>query len=254
MLMRKQHLYRLDLLSWLMMKMSRFVFAVILMLSAHRMGYAQVGLGGFNAIMTAPTAQVMPDGYAALGFGFIPSPYTLYEGPERDNLAYFASIGFLPFLEIGIRATLSLDTDHPSIGDRMLSVRAQLLKESSHFPAIGAGLHDIAGLLDRAEGTNNYFTALYLVATKTRRLSEHFSLEATLGYGVDWIPAPSHEFDDLFGGASLGFRDMLFLKGEYDARRFNAGLSVKLRESITVNLVLIDGNKVAYGANIRTRL
>lgn len=237
-----------------MMKMSHYLCAVVLVLSAHRMGYAQIGLGGFNAIMTAPTAHVMPDGYAALGFGFIPSPYTLYEGPEHDNLAYFASIGFLPFLEISIRATLSMDTDHPSIGDRLLSVRARLFKETNRLPAIAAGLHDIAGLLDRAEGTNNYFTALYLVATKTRRLSEHFSLDTTLGYGVDWIPAPSHEFDDLFGGASLGFRDILFLKGEYDARRFNVGLGVKLRESITANLVLLDGNKVAYGANIRTRL
>lgn len=237
-----------------MMNISRFLFAVVLVLSASRAVNAQIGLGGFNAIMTAPTAHVMPDGYAALGFGFIPSPYTLYEGPERDNVAYFASIGFLPFVEIGIRATLSLDTDHPSIGDRMLSVRAQLFKESNHFPAIAAGLHDIAGLLDRAEGTNNYFTALYLVATKTRRLSEHFSLDATLGYGVDWIPAPSHEFDDLFGGASLGFRDMLFLKGEYDARRFNVGLGVKLRESLCASIVLMEGNKVAYGANIRTRL
>lgn len=215
---------------------------------------AQVGIGGFNAILTAPTARILPDGYAAIGVGFIPSPYALFEVPGHDNLAYFATMGFLPFLEVSIRATLSMDTEYPSIGDRMLSFRGQLLKETGRRPALVIGLHDIAGLIDRTEGTNNYFTALYLAATKTRNLSDHIALETTLGYGVDWITAPSHEFDNLFGGVSLGFHEILFIKGEYDAHRFNFGLGVKGGEFISANIVLMNGSKVAYGANIRTRL
>jgi hypothetical protein len=215
---------------------------------------AQVGIGGFSAVLTAPTARLVPDGYAIMGVGYIPSPYALFEVPGHDNLAYFATLGFLPFLEISIRATLSMDTDSPSIGDRMLSFRGRLLKETDRRPALAIGLHDIAGLIDRTEGTNNYFTALYLVATKTRRLSDLVNLETTLGYGVDWITAPSHEFDNLFGGVSAGIRDMLFIKGEYDAHRFNFGLGVKGGEFISANIVLMDGNKIACGANIKTRL
>lgn len=236
------------------MKPLRLFFLVTLLLFPGRDGQAQVGIGGFNAVLTAPTARTLPDGYAAIGVGFIPSPYALFEAPGHDNLAYFATLGFLPFLEVSIRATLSMDTDSPSIGDRMLSVRAQLLKETDRRPAVAIGLHDIAGLIDRTEGTNNYFTALYLVATKTRRLSELANLEATMGYGVDWITAPSHEFDNLFGGVSAGFRGILFIKGEYDAHRFNVGLGVKGGEFISANILLMNGNKLAYGANIRARL
>ncbi len=236
-----------------MKKLRFFLIANLFFLAGHA-GNAQVGLGGFNAVMTAPTARLLQDGYAAVGVGYIPRPYSLYEGPDHNNLAYFAALGFLPFLEVSIRATLSMDTDYPSIGDRMLSLRAQLLAETSRRPALAVGLHDVAGLLDRAEGTNNYFTALYMVATKTRRLSSHFNLESTLGYGVDWIPAPSHEFDNLFGGISAGFREVLFLKVEHDAYRFNFGLGMKLREFVSANIVLMNGNKIAFGTNIKTRL
>jgi hypothetical protein len=236
------------------MKTLRLFLVVTSLLFLGDNGQAQVGIGGFSAILTAPTARLLSDGYAAIGVGFIPSPYALFEVPGHDNLAYFATLGFLPFLEVSIRATLSMDTDSPSIGDRMLSFRGRLLKETDRRPALAIGLHDIAGLIDRTEGTNNYFTALYLVATKTRRLSDLVNLETTLGYGVDWITAPSHEFDGLFGGISAGFRDVLFVKGEYDAHRFNFGLGVQGGEFVSANVLLMDGSKIAYGANIRTRL
>lgn len=237
-----------------MLKRAPNFLVIILVLIASHAVNAQVGIGGFNAILTAPTARLVPDGYAVIGVGYIPSPYALFEVPGHDNLAYFATLGFLPFLEVSIRATLSMDTEYPSIGDRMLSFRSRLLKETDRRPALVIGLHDIAGLIDRTEGTNNYFTALYLVATKSRRLSGLANLEATLGYGVDWITAPSHEFDNLFGGVSAGFRNTLFVKGEYDAHRFNFGIGVKGGEFISANILLMDGSKLAYGANIRTRL
>jgi hypothetical protein len=230
------------------------LFIIVLPALFGREGRAQVGLGGFNAVITVPTGRLVQDGYAAIGVGYIPRPYALYEGPDHNNLAYFASIGFLPFLELDIRATLSIDTDYPSIGDRMISVRAQLLKETRRWPALAIGLHDIAGLIDRSEGPNNYFTALYVAATKTKNLSSYIDLESTLGYGVDWIKAPSHEFDDLFGGVSVGFDHVLFIKAEHDTRRFNLGLGVNWGAFLSTNIVLMNGNKMAFGANITTRL
>jgi len=236
------------------MKKPGLLFTIALLALSIRDGRTQVGLGGFNAVMTVPTARLVQDGYAAIGAGYIPRPYALYEGPDHNNLAYFAAIGFLPFLELNIRATLSIDTDYPSIGDRMISVRAQLFKETRRWPALAIGLHDIAGLIDRAEGPNNYFTALYMAATKTKNLSPQINLEATLGYGVDWIKAPSHEFDDLFGGVSVGFDQVLFIKAEHDTRRFNLGLGMNWGAFLSTNIVLMNGNKMAFGANITTRL
>jgi hypothetical protein len=236
------------------MKKSNSLLISILFLLFSRVAHAQIGLGGFDAVMTIPTARLLPDGQAALGFGYIPRPYGLFEAPDHDNLTYFAAIGFLPFAEIGIRSTLSIDTEYSSLGDRVLSMRVQFLKETPRRPAFVIGLHDIAALVDLEEGANNWFSALYLVASKTRNLSNHVNLDATLGYGVDWITAPSHEFDGLFGGLSVGFHNALFIKSEYDARRFNFGFGLKMKEFVSANLVLMNGNEIAFGANIRTGL
>jgi hypothetical protein len=85
-------------------------------------------------------------------------------------------------------------------------------------------------------------------------MSNHLSVETTLGYGVDWIEARSHEFAGLFGGISLGYRRHVFIKGEYDAKRFNAGMGFEVKGIFTVNFVLLDGQKLAFGANLQKRL
>jgi hypothetical protein len=75
-----------------------------------------------------------------------------------------------------------------------------------------------------------------------------------MGYGVDWFKAYFNEFNGLFGGVSLGYRRCLFIKSEYDAIRFNIGCGVELAKLITANFVLIDGKKMAFGANFKKSL
>ena len=230
------------------------LFILFCLLFTSTLGTAQVGLGGFNAVMTVPTARFLPNGHVAVGIGYIPKPYAIFDTPEHDNLAYFATVGFLPSLEISLRATQSFNTTLPSIGDRVASVRVRFLSEKGNRPALALGVHDMATLLDREVGANNWFHAFYLVATKMTTLPSQFNLEATIGYGVDWIPAPSYEFAGVFGGISIGYRHTLFIKGEYDANRFNYGFGLSVLGILNANLILIDGQKLGFGANINKRL
>lgn len=231
----------------------KFLITAIL-LCFYRLAEAQIGLGGFSGVMTIPTARMLADKHVALGVGYMPKPYALYEGSEHDNLTYFAAFGFLPFAEISLRATRSSESRHPSIGDRVANIRLQILAETPHRPGVTIGLHDVIALLERKNGSNNWFTASYIVATKKTALSKRFAVDATLGYGVDWITAVSHEFDHLFGGVSIGVNDLLFFKGEYDAKRFNYGVGCHLYKFLSANLVFMDGKKAAFGANLRKRL
>jgi hypothetical protein len=213
---------------------------------------AQIGLGGFNAVMTVPSAQLQRDGDIALGIGYVPKPYG-YAGEGYNTLAYFANVGFLPFMEIGLRATRALHYVLPSIGDRMVMVRLRLQKEAPRRPALVIGMHDPFRAAE--PGSAGHFNALYAVATKTVFSRRHFNLDATVGYGVDWFKkAQFHQFNGLFGGMSVGYRKAFFIKSEYDAIRFNIGCGVELGKFLAANFVLIDARKAAFGVNLKKSL
>jgi hypothetical protein len=232
--------------------MRNIILLIMLLLFSHNGSRAQIGLGGFNAVMTVPSAQLQRDGDIAFGIGYVPKPYG-YAGEGYNTLAYFANVGFLPFMEIGLRATRALHYVLPSIGDRMVIVRLRLLKEAPHRPAIVIGMHD--PYRAATDGDGGHFNAMYTVATKTVFPRRHFNLDATVGYGVDWFKkAQFNQFNGLFGGVSIGYRKAFFIKSEYDAIRFNIGGGVELAKFITANFVLIDGKKMAFGANFRKNL
>lgn len=224
----------------------------LLLFAAPSSSRAQIGLGGFHSVMTVPSAQLQRDGDITFGIGYVPDPYG-YVGEGYNTLAYFANVGFLPFMEIGLRATRALDYVLPSIGDRMLIVRLRLLKEAPHRPAIVIGMHD--PYRAASPGEAGHFNALYAVASKTVFAAKRFTLDATVGYGTDWFKeAYFHEFDGLFGGASLGYRRLIFLKGEYDAIRFNIGGGLELGKFLAANVVWIDAKKAAFGINLKKSL
>ena len=212
--------------------------------------WAQIGLGGFNAVLTVPTARVLPDGALATGFGFIPRPYALYGNPGHDNLAYFASVGFLPFLEVGLRATHALNDSLTDLGDRMASLRVRVLSETHMRPALVLGLHDLVAI----QGRQGWFNSLYAVLTKNISISNHLILETTAGYGIKWKKARSHEFADLFGGWSLRYRELFFLKAEFDTHKLNYGLVLQMGKSLTALLAFLEGRSAAYGASLQISL
>lgn len=229
-----------------------FFILLAVLFVCHNLGHAQIGLGGFSAVLTVPTARTLPDGVVAAGLGFIPKPYAVFGGDEYNNLAYFATIGFLPGLEISLRATRAQDYYLASIGDRMASVRLRGLPETRFTPAVTLGLHDVIAI----QGEEGWFNALYLVATKEVKMHKHFNCEATFGYGVDWISARAHEFAGKFGGLSFGVAGVLFLKSEYDTQRFNYGAGVRVKSLLTAQVMFIAGKKdhAAFGLTLQHRL
>lgn len=227
-----------------------FFLIITIILLLHGVSIAQIGLGGIDAIMTVPTARILQDGNVAVGFGYIPKPYAIFLGPDHDNLPYFVTFGFLPFLEISFRATKALKRKEGSMGDRMASIRIQLLTETQNRPALTVGIHDVSAIFRTVE----WFHSLYLVSTKSIFILNRLSVEPTIGYGVDWIETRNHEFVGLFGGISLGYRGLIFIKAEYDTKKFNYGLGFDLFGLLSANLAIIDGKKLAFGFNLRRRL
>ena len=223
------------------------LLGIVLVLLSTTMGNSQIGLGGVGAIMIAPTARILQDGHVVVGLGYIPKPYGIWLAPDHDNLPYFATIGFLPFLEISFRATKALERNTGSMGDRMVSVRLLVLEERQIRPAFTVGLHDASAIFRRKE----WFHSLYGVATKKVYFSKHFDIETTIGYGVDWISRRNYEFDGPFGGVSIGYRNMFFIKSEYDTKKFNLGLGFDLIDFLSGNFVLIDQKKLGFGLNFR---
>ena len=131
------------------------------------------------------------------------------------------------------------------------SCHTPLFRETPSRPAITVGVHDIAGFVRSA---NRHFYSLYGVATKSIDILPHVSIKPTVGYGVDW-PKPElmKEFNGIFGGVSLGYRDFFFLKAEYNDL-LNVGLGIDLLNFLAVNLILIDGKDLGVGANFKKRL
>ncbi len=232
--------------------MRNIILIFTLLLLSPNGSKAQIGLGGFNAVMTVPTARLQPDGYVALGVGYIPKPYGGFVGLDHNNLAYFANVGFLPFLEVGLRSTVALNYELPSIGDRMAIVRLRLLSESHNRPAVLIGMHD--PFRAAAPGLSGHFNALYAVATKNFLGPNHLNVDVTMGHGVDWFKAYFNEFNGLFGGVSIGYRKVFFIKSEYDAIRFNIGCGVELGKFLAANFVLIDARKAAFGVTLKKSL
>ncbi|MGH7491096.1 MAG: YjbH domain-containing protein [bacterium] len=200
--------------------------------------------------MTVPTARMQPDGSLAIGFGYIPRPHSIYGNPGYDNLAAFASVGFLPFLEVSLRVTHALNDRLTDIGDRMASVRVRVLQENRKCPALVLGLHDLVAI----QGRQGWFNALYAVLTKNISVSNHLIVETTAGYGVKWMKARAHEFAGLWGGLSMGYGGLFFIKAEYDTHKFNYGLALHIAKFLTATLVLLDGKTAAYGVNIQIQL
>ena len=236
---------KLTLMSFLQ-KLSKVVFLLVV---SYNTAFAQIGLGGFDAVMTVPTAKLLPEGHLAIGFGYIPKPHAIFVGPDHDNLAYFVTFGFLPFMELSLRATKPLNYAGPAlIGDRMASLRVRLLSESTVRPALTLGIHDLSAVFREKE----WFHSLYAVMTKSIFLSG-VAVETTIGYGFDVFEARQNEFNGVFGGISIRLHRLLFLKGEYNDQ-VNFGIGIELFDFFVGNLVLLDGRDVAFGINLNQRL
>lgn len=179
----------------------------------------------------------------AVGVNVIAPHYHEYYGGTFDENAAqvrFVTVGFLPFVEVGLRLTHLVDGPPQGIGDRMVSVRVRVLKEGEYLPAVAVGAHDIVG--------TRLYHATYAVATKALGTPAG-EVGLTVGYGHDLLglDAKGRQFDGWFGGASLAPRPWLTLLAEYDGERPNAGVRLGPVHGVALLAALQNGDGLSGG-------
>lgn len=180
-------------------------------------------LGGTSGLVTIPAAPIADDGEITAGVHRLHRAYPHLFGPEGANV-YYASVGFLPSLEVTLRLTRP-HQGQPALGDRMVSIRAQLLSEKNVRPALAVGLRDPLG--------TRRFHAAYTVASK------HLAIPAVplkaglhIGYGTRLWDQPSYwtssQLLGLFGGLSLRPSSWVALFVDHSSQAFTSGIRISL--------------------------
>jgi hypothetical protein len=204
---------------------------------------AAQALPGTSGLVSVPTAAITADGDLTAGVNLVAPHYHEYYGSTfEENVAQvrFATIGFLPFVEVGLRLTHMNGGVPQGIGDRMVSVRVRLVKEGERLPAVAVGAHDIVG--------TRLFHATYVVATKTIGTPAG-AAGVTVGYGHDLLGlrAKGRQFDGVFGGVSLAPRSWITLLAEYDGERPNAGVRLGPLHGVALLAALQNGDGFSGG-------
>lgn len=204
-------------------------------------------LTSMTSLVTIPVADVPADGTVSIGGGIINRKYVDYLDGRYHITPYFVSVAYFPFLEVSLRFSRPVGQTGigQDLGDRMISVRLQLLREAGTRPALLVGLHDIVST------TAPRFNALYLVASK------HIGSAAVtgpigihLGYGTDWYKARHHEFVGLFGGLSISPLSFLDLLLEYDGDIPTGGARLKVFGRLQLLAAMQNFDTFAGGATL----
>lgn len=206
---------------------------------------AAQALPGTSGLISVPTAAITADGDMAVGMNMIAPRYHEYAGDGFDEewgIVQFATVGFLPFAEVGLRLTRFTGERRQALGDRMVSVRVRVLKEGETLPAVALGAHDVVG--------TRYYHATYAVASKTVGTAAG-PAQLTVGYGYDLLglDAAARQFDGLFGGVSLAPRGWLSLLAEYDGERPNAGVRLGPVHGVALLAALQNGDGLSGGVS-----
>lgn len=231
--------------------MNKKIFLLFLYTTFYSLEINSQSLTGMEGLLLVPSAEIMTDGKISFGVSFfkreiLPSSFV------NDGLAYYASVGFLPFMETSIRFTKTLNYID-ALGDRMFNFKFRFIEEQLYLPAVAIGLHDLA---HSTENKTNRFAASYIVLTKNIRINvSWFNLKLVAGYGTDWISSSSSQFIGIFGGISIGImNDQFNVLVEYDADRYNAGLGLNLFNHIKLIGGLMDMKHFSGGASFSFQL
>jgi hypothetical protein len=201
--------------------MLRVVMSGVLAMLSSCLPAAAQSLTGTSGLVSIPTATIAADGRLTAGVNVIPARYHGYYDAGYDETAVvrYVAVGFLPFVEVGLRLTHVTAEIPQGLGDRMVSVRVRLLTEGTVRPALAVGAHDLVG--------TRLYHATYAVASRTVRTpAGPAGVHAGYGHNVLGLETRGRQFDGLFGGASLAPVQWLTLLAEYDGEHANAGVRV----------------------------
>lgn len=194
-------------------------------------------LTGLSGYITIPSTEILSSGEIRVGAAFLPKENLNLYAENYDGLSVYINFGFLPFLELGIKATRLINfPKDQALGDRMPSVRLKLLNESNIVPAIVIGMHDF---LKTSESQTIYNAASYLVLSKTILNNHSLNIALVSGYDFNLIKTKAHQFNGFFGGSKITFFENYSLLVEYDSRVWNGGVRLNLFGHFSATLALI---------------
>jgi hypothetical protein len=222
----------------------RLFFICIIFLPAF--GFSQ-SLTGTNGLFKIPSAYVAPDGSSYIGASIYPKGYYEYlgVGNQYTGMPTFITLSLFDRVEFMFRYTHQLGHEvSPQtqyFPDRMFTLRYNILKESTKFPSVTLGLHDVSEALGGTSATP-WFLATYLVASKTIE-SRKFSIAPTIGYAHDIFESSRPQiFNGLFAGVEITASDWPYLTliGEYDSDMFNVALKTTVLGHLHFAVGLLD--------------
>ncbi|MCD4665438.1 MAG: YjbH domain-containing protein [Bacteroidales bacterium] len=182
-------------------------------------------LTGLTGMLNTPSAEMQKEGTFYMGVNYINKESIQKYGNAQNNcLAYYFDLTFLPFLEVNFRSTRLLNREGGGFTvDRMISLRARLLKERKYVPSVVVGAHDL--YTSSTGNGNQYFGTMYITGSKKMYFNKN-EIGITLGYGLK--PFRNNQFKGIFGGVSYrpSFLHQLTLMAEYDSQTLNIGFSV----------------------------
>lgn len=227
------------------------ILIIILVLLAGQNLLSQ-SLTGVNGLFTIPDGNIIGDGKFVVGVNWQSEKY-IKSNKGYDRIIGFVNLGFLPFIEAGLRITYPYKFTNHAIGDRMPFIRFRLIEQTNYLPNLVLGAHDFVGVFGGTDAIN--FNSLYLVSTRNGVIDfNNFSTDVTLGYGVDWLKAEYHQFVGLFGGIkSTVFHNYSFIL-EYDSERINLGTEIILFNKFKILIGLMDVKEVQGGFSYTIQL
>jgi len=206
-----------------------------------------VSLTGMTGMINTPWCGVMPDGDVEIGYNRISKEAAYDHRGENRNDVYYASVGFLPHAELGLRWTVipglkAFASDVPDSkltdADRMVSGRVELLPPRSGRPGLAVGIED-------ARGTRRFHSE-YAVAGMG---SETWPLRPrlTLGYAFRALTASRYTLDGAFGAVAVRPWRATFAALEHDSEKVNGLLGVDAGLGFRVRFALVELRHPAVG-------
>jgi hypothetical protein len=182
---------------------------------------------GIPGYVRIPTATFNRDGTFFIGTGFLPKNYLEYSKYQYDAGTAFASITFLPFVEVDFRFTRQLNYPNykSHVSDRMPSIRIRLFNEKKWIPSVVIGVQDFLTSIE--SGDARHFQSSYLVVTKGVQIKPlELKIEATIGYGANWLISKNYELLGLWGGFCLNWNKIKWinLMADYDGTVISTGI------------------------------
>jgi hypothetical protein len=209
---------------------------------------------GMTGFVNTPWAGVMGDKEFELGYNRMPRAVAYSLRGQHRNDQYYATFGFLPRVEVGLRWTvipgfytfrdIVPESDYVD-SDRMFSARVEVLEARPNRPGVAIGIEDL-------EGTRRFHSS-YVVAGFPFGIYR-LQNRVTLGYAPrvfeDLLKkeVATQTLDGWFGACEVSPLRHLAIAVEHDSEKLNAALAVDLGFGFRARAALLDLDHFGVGA------